>query len=161
MKILIAILFSFFSSGDLFAATVGFYPSGKKGIILIENSGTPDADFFWSEFAVEATISGLDELKSFETQNGDFKAKCKRAHVVRGPVTSCTITLEGKIPGGVVSAKKDEKTISGLYPEYLRDAFRLTDDRPFISSPDGKLKICSVCGVGGGGIPYSVVWSEK
>ncbi len=69
----------FFGFVDLTQAeTTGLFPSQKKGIVLIQNGESADADFFWNIFSVESVVSGSRQTKSFESVSGDFKVSARQ-----------------------------------------------------------------------------------
>lgn len=156
-------IFTFFVSifvvqGLAQAETVGFFPSQKKGTVLIENGTSADADFFWDIFAVEPVLSESKQTKSFESIHGDFKAVCNRAETTPTPVTSCTIHFASVALGGVITIDKDNDRISGIFSEEIAKAFSLPQE--LATSPDSLMTFCSVCGMDGAGLPFSIIWQK-
>lgn len=140
------------------AETVGIFPSQAKGVVLIQNGNSADADFFWNIFSVEPVVSGSKQTKSFKSVHGGFKAVCNRAETMPTPVTNCTLNFVNVEVGGVVTIAKDEGSISGIFTEEVAKAFSLPQE--LVKSPDGLMTFCSVCGIDGAGLPFSIAWQK-
>lgn len=126
-----------------------FSTTGKKGIVILNNNNTSDADFFWDVIKGQGTVSGNLIKKSIKTSTGQFQAECNRSLQVPGN-SSCTLTFT-KLSGnfmeiildkenGLISAELTSNTAKEVGGQMAGQ------DGYFATSPDSKLSICLWCG---------------
>ncbi len=133
--------------------------SPTKAQIFLNNGASADANFFWNILSVEPIARGNKQTKSYLAARGDFKALCHRVSGSSGAVTTCTLLLTETGAGSVVKASQAENKVTGLFPYELSEAFRMFTQ--IVKSPDQTLTVCSVCGVSGAGLPFSISWNKK
>lgn len=68
--------------------------------------------------------------------------------------TSCTLNFTNVKFEGIVTISKDEGRISGIFTEEVASAFKLPQE--LVQPPDDLLTFCSVCGIDGAGLPFSI-----
>lgn len=130
--------------------------SEERGVVILQNGNSADADFLWDRFAVEPVVTQSQKTKSFETSAGDFKAVCGRAEHGARTLTTCMLTFERVGPRGSLTIDKEGGRLSGGYWEDVAGAFALPQG--LSTSPDGRLSFCFACGAGA--FPISIAWTR-
>lgn len=153
MKILFFIVM--FSGFSAHSETSGFFPANDKAVVVLENGGTTDADFFWQILAVQPQVRGPLQTKKLISTSRDFVVICNRDESGGRVFTNCTLNFY-QLPGGNIAISVEDSLVVAHFREDFGKFFRLPAND--VRSPDGTLTICRACGSSSG--PFSITWKQ-